>query len=126
MDFKTMVKQDIDQVIFNPNELGEMVNLNGKEIIAVKDNTAMIQIGGKESPGLIAADLVLYVKAKDLDATITPDMTLVVDGKKYRVLNVSGDFVIQITLQKVVGHGAGSSKHAGRAGIAQEIGRFRQ
>lgn len=102
MDFKEMVKNDIDQVIFNPMELGETVDFNGQDIIAIKDSAATVQIGGKETQGLMAADLVLYVKAKDLEALITPDMVITVDDKKYRVLNVSGDWVLQIVLQKVV------------------------
>ena len=102
MDFKAMVKADIDQVIFNSHELGEIINFNGQDLIAILDNAATVQIGGKETQGLIAADLVLYVKKKDLSAEISTDMTVSVNDKKYRVLGVSGDLVLQIMLQKVV------------------------
>ena len=124
MDFKAMVKQDMEQVIFNPQELGGPVDLNGKSTIAIKDNTMMMQVGSKETPGLIAADLVLYIKAQDLDAPLTPDMTITVDGLKYRVISVSGEMIVQIALQKVVGRSASTGKLPGRAGVAPEIGRF--
>lgn len=126
MDLKTMVRQDMEQVIFNPDELGQAIDLNGKNIIAIKDNIMMMQIGSKETPGLIAADLVLYVKEQDLESPLAPDMTISVDGQKYRVISVSGEMMTQVALQKVVGRNAGTSKLSGRAGAAPEIGRFRQ
>ena len=126
MEFKEMVRRDMDEVIFNPAELGEAIDLNGETIIAIKDNTMMVQIGSKEAAGLIAADLVLYVKRQDLKAQVAPDMTISVDGKKYRVLSTSGDLIVQIGLQKVVGRNAGTGKIPGRAGAAPEIGRFRE
>lgn len=126
MDLKTMVRQDMEQVIFNPDELGQAIDLNDKNIIAIKDNIMMMQIGSKETPGLIAADLVLYVKEQDLESPLAPDMTISVDGQKYRVISVSGEMMTQVALQKVVGRNAGTSKLSGRAGTAPEIGRFRQ
>jgi hypothetical protein len=126
MDLKTMVRQDMEQVVFNPDELGQAIDLNGKNIIAIKDNIMMMQIGSKETPGLIAADLVLYVKEQDLESPLAPDMTISVDGQKYRVISVSGEMITQVALQKVVGRNAGTSKLSGRAGAAPEIGRFRQ
>ncbi len=101
MDFKEMVLHDIDHVIFNPGELGTEVTLNGQKIIAIKDSTGSDQFKNKDTPGLFSADLVLYVRKKDLAKEIKADMVISVDGEKYIVQSANGFQNIQLVLKRM-------------------------
>jgi len=100
-DFKEMVRQDIDQVIFNPDELGMDVNINGITVTAIKDSTITAQFGGKDAPGIFSADLVLYVRKTDLPGEVKVDMVIIVDGEKYTVQSVNGVYNLQVVLKRL-------------------------
>lgn len=101
MNFKDMVQQDADTVIFNPNELGTEVELNGRKILAIKDSQGSASLGEKGVPGIWGADLVLYVRKKELPGEIKADMVLTVDKEKYMVQSVTGFYTIRLVLKRM-------------------------
>ena len=58
-DFKDMIESDIDEVFFNPNEFGEEHSLDGKRMVLIIDENALIQRRSGGELGLECSSLVV-------------------------------------------------------------------
>ena len=90
-DFKDMIESDIDEVFFNPNEFGEEHSLDGKRMVLIIDENALIQRRSGGELGLECSSLVVYAKRSDLPRTLSEGTKLNLDGRIYLVDEYSED-----------------------------------
>ena len=105
MGFKDMVAADIPAVFLNPDEFGEMHDLNGTECVCVvsNDETAKRNAGlpdGRRTPdGLHGDYLTVCVKTSDLPHIPKMGTNFTVDGKLYKVDTCAEDMgMLTLTL----------------------------
>lgn len=105
MGFKDMVAADISAVFLNPDEFGEIHNLNGTECVCVvaSDETAKRSASltdGRRTPdGLHGDYLTVCVKTADLPHIPKFGTNFSVDGKNYKVDSCNDDMgMLTLTL----------------------------
>lgn len=110
LTFKEAVAADIDTVFFNEMEHATLHSVDGKELWIItdenilKDRQAHWEGGAKQSfdSGLYVGDFLFFVRVKDFGARPKIGRTLILDGRRYSVLNVEEDAgVYSITLQRI-------------------------
>ena len=99
--FKEMVKNDTDNVIFNPDEIADLHELDGRQIPVIIDNVMLqeMQAKGKYADGYNTAQRLILVRPQDLPGKPAEGARLNFDGKIYVVSNVTGRIIWRILLE---------------------------
>lgn len=66
MNFKDLVAEDLDNVIFNADEHGEIVDINGKEMTIIMDNTQLFNAGKSPGEELANDEITFYVRSSEM------------------------------------------------------------
>lgn len=85
MNFKEMVKSDIDSVFLNLEEYGEEHEINGEVVICVIDSDNIREKQGGTSKALSEADMMIFARTEDLSNQKGYGDTLILDGVPYIV-----------------------------------------
>lgn len=64
MNLKEQFAADLDRVFFNPDELGEYQEINGKRMLVVEDGEKLQKY---KLQGICQGQKLLYIRAADLD-----------------------------------------------------------
>lgn len=99
--FKEQLERDIDAIFLNPEEFGETHVIDGKEMTVVIDSHKLAELKAKAqyADAIYTASLLVFVKPKDLGYRPAVDSFLEVDGRDYRVMQVSGELLYQLILE---------------------------
>lgn len=106
MSFKETVQKDI-AVFINPDEFGDLHNVDGRELLVVfdKDATAGRQRKGSTdyysmSEGIYTSAIKVYAYASDFPDIPAADSFMNIDGVHYRVVNCHNQMgVLEIELE---------------------------
>lgn len=111
MDFKEILKNDVNNVFLNLSEFADTHMINGKEITAVIDDDMLdgevnVKFHGQQaqqSTGLYNGGIALYISTADFGKP-KPGSMIELDGKKYIVISTSEqDGIYKINIQKAGG-----------------------
>ncbi|UED76093.1 hypothetical protein [Brevibacillus sp. DP1.3A] len=104
LNFKELVAQDI-AVFMNPDEFGDMHNIEGKNITVVIDADTLKEksMNGASAyathSGVMLSEFTMYVKCEDLDEKPWIGQRMTLDGELYLVTDVAETAgIYQITL----------------------------
>ena len=101
--FKEILQQDIKQTFLNPYEFGEPHDIDGKEMIAVIDDLEQVEREKKmksHADAIFARQIFIYVAAEDFGPLPAQNRLLKLDGKTYKVVDVTDEAGIYgITLE---------------------------
>ena len=104
--FKNILQQDIRKVFLNPDEFGEMHNINGQEVLIIIDENELTErekrIRRNEGE-LHKKQLLFYIAAKDFGTLPAPGKILKLDGKQYTITDAedeSGIYAISLEAVK--------------------------
>ncbi len=99
--FKKMVENDMDNVVFNLNELADLHSLDGRQISAIVDDARLEEMKAKPkyADGYNTATKLIYVKAKDLPGKPAQGAHIELDNKIYIVQSVTGQHIWEIVLE---------------------------
>jgi hypothetical protein len=103
VSFKQVVERDITDVFFNLDEFSDIHSVGGKDIPAMIDDMENIEREKKfnsHMDGIYARQILLYVKASDFGGLPSQGSILVLDGKRYVIVDtVDEGGVYTITLE---------------------------
>lgn len=98
MNFKEMVKVDIDSVLMNLEEFGEEHEIDGRKVICTVDSDNLREKQGGASKAIAEADKMIFVSTNDVQLKGSGD-TLMLDGVPYIVQTWDEDMgITAITL----------------------------
>lgn len=81
MGFKEMVAQDRLRVFINPDEFGDKLRVEGKEISVMLDNDQLKSKQGGQDLAVAESATLFYALAEDLPKRRIPGSTLNVNGR---------------------------------------------
>lgn len=89
MNFKEMLDGDLD-LLFDPNEIGEKVIFEGKEIVVVKSSeTFRAKYKGKaEDMGIYTNGICISIKKTDFPPALAPNDRVEVDDLSYEIIDI--------------------------------------
>jgi len=89
MNFKEMLDGDLD-LLFDPNEIGEKVSFEGKEIVVVKSSESFrTKYKGKaEDMGIYTNGICISIKKTDFPSTLAPNDRVEVDDVSYEIIDI--------------------------------------
>ncbi|NFH90880.1 hypothetical protein FDA33_11835 [Clostridium botulinum] len=100
MSFKDIVQNDINSVFINIDEFGEKHSIDGIIKTVLVDNETLKDRNQKEYDGIVQADLLYFIKSKDLMKKIKVGELQRFDGAVYTVFDVKYDSgVYEVILQ---------------------------
>lgn len=85
MNFKELVKQDLEHILFNTEELAELHELNGYQVPVILDNSKLLHF--KQDTGLMDARILIFVQSSKLKFTPEAGNVVQFDGRKYEILS---------------------------------------
>lgn len=90
MGFKEIAYNDIRNVFINPEEFGELHELNGKRMMVIVDTNEVEARGKKQFEhsridGVYENNMLIYVSRKDFGRQPGHGIGITFDGKTYRV-----------------------------------------
>jgi hypothetical protein len=107
--FKELVRDDIDNIILNVEEFGELAMVENREMRVVFDDYKLEEMKLKSNANnnrfagtLYEAKILMYCKPGDLGYEPAIDSFLHVNGGAYKVLAVSGRYIYRIILGEVI------------------------
>ena len=104
--FKEQLAKDAQAVFFNPNELGELHTIEGRQMVIVIDNDELRERQANSTnpdDGIHDAEILFYVKREDFQQRPAVDSWLSLDGKPYRVASALEDVVSYTIALKATG-----------------------
>ncbi len=103
MSFKDMVREDIGEIFFNPEEFGELHIVDGSEMVIIIDENELVEREKKiktMAEGLHNKQFLIYVSKEDFGPEPLIGRLLELDGEYYTVTDVSSEMgVYAITLE---------------------------
>jgi len=89
MNFKEMIDGDLD-LLFNPEEIGEKINFEGKEIIVIKSSeTFRTKYKGKaEDMGIYTNGICISIRKIDFPLSLAPNDRVIIDDESYKILDI--------------------------------------
>ena len=81
MGFKEMVAQDRQRVFINPDEFGDKLRVEGKEILVMLDNDQLKSKQGGQDLAVAESATLFYALSEDLPKRRIPGSTLNVNGR---------------------------------------------
>lgn len=101
--FKDILKQDIDNTFLNVYEFSDIHNVDGKDMPVQVDDNEIIEREKKEKShmdGIYVKQKLIYVKAKDFGALPAIGRQIMLDGKRYLVVDSTDEYgVYSITIE---------------------------
>lgn len=100
MNFKEVLKEDLNNVFFNNDEFAEYHSVDGINILIIIDNDKLKANKIKAASGTYSGDVLFYVQKSDFIETPAIDQRINLDGEIYRVNDVGEDNeMYEITLE---------------------------
>ncbi|UZP01928.1 hypothetical protein JW813_09265 [Clostridium botulinum] len=100
MNFKEQIQEDLNNIFFNIDEFGEKHYIDGIVKTVLVDNETLKERNQKEYDGIIQADLLYFIKSKDLVKKIKVGELQRFDGAVYTVFDVKYDSgIYEVILQ---------------------------
>ncbi|WP_020621015.1 hypothetical protein [Paenibacillus daejeonensis] len=100
MGFKEQVALDNLAVFVNPEEFGELHDLDGIMVLCVLDEDAFIDRANDYEEGVFRNRMVLYVNLSELGYVPEYDQMIVVNGSPYMVRLVKNEMgMLTVTLE---------------------------
>lgn len=90
LDFKSLLARDVEEVFLNPDEFGESHTIDGVAMTAMIDEMENIEREKKmksKMDGIYARQILLYVKASEFGSLPAQGRLLMLDGKRYMVVD---------------------------------------
>lgn len=101
MNFKDMIKNDLDAVFFNSTEFAEPHRVEGAKIDVVVDNDQLNKLKKGQILGLVEADMLIMGRETDFPADLSPGRLLNVDGRELLVVNSGKDMgLVEVALSQ--------------------------
>jgi hypothetical protein len=106
-NFKQMAAEDIADVFFNPEEFGEIHQIDGKPMTVIVDGLEVVERSKKQSEkgridGIYKKQILLYVSRKEMGILPAIGRQLQLDNNKYLVTDaIDESGVFSITLGAV-------------------------
>ena len=99
--FKDMVASDMDQVIFNLDEMADLHEFDGMQLPIIVDDAYLHEMHSppKYADGYNTAVRLIFIKAKDLPGKPAVGSQVSFDGSAYTVGSVNGKDIWEITLE---------------------------
>ena len=88
--FKDYLASDLD-IIFNPDEFGELHDVDGRQLLVVLDNDRLSHRTQKEYEGIYVGDLLFFVSAANYGTRPKPGEIVRFDGEPYEVFDAKED-----------------------------------
>lgn len=101
--FKDIVKEDISNTFINTDEFSDIHNIDGRDMPVQIDDNEIIEREKKSSSnmdGVYVKQKLIYVKADDFGALPVIGRQIMLDGKRYFVVDSTDEYgVYTITLE---------------------------
>lgn len=101
--FKDIVKEDISNTFINTDEFSDIHNIDGRDMPVQIDDNEIIEREKKSSSnmdGVYVKQKLIYVKADDFGALPVIGRQIMLDGKRYLVVDSTDEYgVYTITLE---------------------------
>jgi hypothetical protein len=102
--FKELSQRDIDNVFFNTTEFADEYTIDGKKMPAMIDDCEQLERSNSSAEshtdGVFLRTTLLYVKAADFGELPAIGRILILNGKKYTVIDTADEYgVYTITLE---------------------------
>lgn len=85
MGFKDDLKNDLNEVFFNPEEYCEPHIINGKKIKCIFDDNKLREKQGGAALAIAESSVMLFVQTSEIGAKQPAGSPLIIDGKTYFV-----------------------------------------
>lgn len=89
--FKDKLQSDLDNVFLNPDEFGELHEIEGNEVICVFDDMTLSERTGGSELIMSQSSILLYAKTTDLPPRRGYGESLLVDSVDYMVVRWDED-----------------------------------
>lgn len=100
-NLKDIIASDIETVFFNLDDFAEEHFVEGKKIKIVIDNDELTKMKQGQTLGIGEADLMFFVKKKDLPKKRMPGSLLNIDNREYIVVEcIENKDVMQYALRQ--------------------------
>lgn len=103
MSFKEILESDVHDVFMNVDEFSDMHMVNGKEMAVQMDSNEQIEREkrmGQHMDGIYVNQKLIYVAASDFGNLPSQGITLILDGKMYKVVDaISEGGIYSITIE---------------------------
>lgn len=101
--FKEIIKEDIGTAFINAEEFSDIHNIDGKDMPIQIDDNEIIEREKKSSSnmdGVYVKQKLIYVKADDFGALPAIGRQIMLDGKRYMVVDSTDEYgIYTITLE---------------------------
>lgn len=101
--FKDIIKEDISTTFINTDEFSDMHNIDGRDMPVQIDDNEIIEREKKSNSnmdGIYVKQKLIYVKADDFGALPAIGRQIMLDGKRYLVVDSTDEYgVYTITLE---------------------------
>lgn len=101
--FKDIIKEDISTTFINTDEFSDMHNIDGRDMPVQIDDNEIIEREKKSNSnmdGIYVKQKLIYVKANDFGALPAIGRQIMLDGKRYLVVDSTDEYgVYTITLE---------------------------
>lgn len=101
--FKDIIKEDISTTFINTNEFSNIHNIDGRDMPVQIDDNEIIEREKKANSkmdGVYVKQKLIYVKADDFGALPAIGRQIMLDGKRYLVVDSTDEYgVYTITLE---------------------------
>ena len=101
--FKDIIKEDISTTFINTDEFSDMHNIDGRDMPVQIDDNEIIEREKKSNSnmdGIYVKQKLIYVKANDFGALPAIGRQIMLDGKRYLVVDSTDEHgVYTITLE---------------------------
>lgn len=89
MGFKFNIIDDINKIFMNPDEFGELANIDGKEIIIVPDNDLLEKLkSSNQEDGLAESEILFHTSASNFTEKPFVDDIIHFNRKIYTISDV--------------------------------------
>lgn len=86
--FKEMVANDVANAFFNLDEFAEVLRIDNKDVVAVKDDDALSDYNSRLTEGLIKCDLLYHVPVSEFLKPLFVGKSVVVKNKAYLIESI--------------------------------------
>ena len=101
--FKEIINQDIDNIFINTSEFSDIHNVDGRDMPIQIDDNEVIEREKKAKSnmdGVYVKQKLIYVKAKDFGSLPAIGRQIMLDGKRYLVVDSTDEYgLYTITLE---------------------------
>lgn len=87
MALKDQIQSDTD-IFFNPDEFGELHDIDGRQLLIVVDNDRLSKRTQREYDEIYVGDLLYFVKATDYGSRPKPNSVQLFDKRPYEIFDI--------------------------------------